>query len=151
MGNVIDAGVCISLERRRLGLQGLVTALGGEDCFITPITASELLHGLHRARDPAIRSERKAFVEAAIQLFPLLPIDLDTARVHARLSAELASRGTAVGAHDLWIAASCKARGHGIVTTNPRHFARVPGLPIKIWSEEGIRVYLPVHPGATDG
>ena len=98
------------------------------------MTASELLHGVHRARESARRARRSAFVEAILDQFPLLLIDLPTARVHAELWAALAAAGTPVGAHDLWIASSAVARGLTLATANGREFDRVPGLVVEIWT-----------------
>jgi predicted nucleic acid-binding protein len=107
-----------------------------EDCFISVVTASELLHGVHRASDPRIRSGREAFVEALLQSLRVLPIDLPTARTHARLWAELAAIGSMIGPHDSWLAAACIAHGHTLVTGNLREFSRVPGLRVELWAEE---------------
>ena len=65
--------------------------------------------------------------------FPVLPIDMPTARAHAELWAGLAAAGTPVGAHDLWIAATAISRGLSLATANRREFARVPGLVVEDW------------------
>jgi predicted nucleic acid-binding protein len=38
-----------------------------------------------------------------------------------------------IGAHDLWLAASCGAHGLKMVTANVREFAPVPGLQVESW------------------
>ena len=38
-----------------------------------------------------------------------------------------------IGAHDLWLAATCVGRGSSLVTGNVREFARVPGLLLEVW------------------
>jgi tRNA(fMet)-specific endonuclease VapC len=38
-----------------------------------------------------------------------------------------------IGAHDLWLAATCLARGLTTVTANVREFTRVPGLVVEVW------------------
>lgn len=80
-----------------------------------------------------MRARRSAFVEAVIDRFPLLPIDLPTARTRARVWADLAASGTSVGAHDLWLAAACIAHGLTLATANLRELARVPGLVVEGW------------------
>lgn len=134
MGLLIDTSVFIDHERGRLDLVSAVAGREEEEVFVSVITASELLHGVHRARDRGVRARRSAFVEAILDEFPLLPVDVLTARTHARLWAELASRGELVGAHDLWLAATCVARGLTFATGNPRGFSRVPGLDMEVWS-----------------
>jgi predicted nucleic acid-binding protein len=134
MGVLIDASILIDHERGRIDLQEHVAGREDEAFFLSVITASELLHGVHRAVDPAVRARRSAFVEGILGSFPLLPIELATARMHARLWAELAAQGQNIGAHDLWVAAACLSHGLSLVTTNPREFGRVPGLVVEDWS-----------------
>jgi predicted nucleic acid-binding protein len=62
-----------------------------------------------------------------------VPIDLAVARVHARVGADLAAAGLTIGAYDLWLAATCLAHGHAILTANVREFGRVPGLDVQAW------------------
>lgn len=133
MGILIDASILIESERGRLDLRDKPVGREDEEFFLSVVTASELLHGVHRARDAGIRAKRSAFVEAALERFPLLPIDLATARTHAQLWAELSSTGRPIGPHDLWLAASCVAHGLVMVTANLREFTRVPGLQVESW------------------
>jgi tRNA(fMet)-specific endonuclease VapC len=103
---------------------------------LSVITASELLHGVHRATDPIVRARRSAFVEAVLERFPLLSVDLATARAHAQLWAGLMAEGRLIGPHDLWLAATCLAQGLTMVTANLREFVRVPGLTVESWASE---------------
>lgn len=137
MGILIDASVLIEHERGRLDLGERIAGREDEEVWVSVVTASELLHGVHRATDRSGRARRAAFVEAILDEFPLLGVDLLTARTHARLWAELAQRGELVGAHDLWIAATCVGRGLSLATGNLREFGRVPGLVVEDWSGGG--------------
>lgn len=134
MGVLIDTSVLIDQERGRIDLAAAVEGRPDEDFFLSVVSASELLHGVHRATDRAVRAKRSAFVEAVLEEFPLLGIDLLTARTHAQLWAELAGRGELIGAHDLWLAATCVGRGMSLATGNEREFRRVPGLEVEVWS-----------------
>ena len=134
MGVLIDASVLIDHERGRIDFERHVVGREREGFFLSVVTASELLHGVHRAEDRGVRARRSAFVEGVLGSFPLLPIEIATARMHARLWADLARQGQLIGAHDLWIAASCLSHGLSLVTSNLREFTRVPGLDIEDWS-----------------
>lgn len=136
MGVLIDTSVLIAPERGRFGVEQWLAGREDEEFFVSVITASELLHGVHRANAPDVRARRSAFVEAVLARFPLLSIDLATARAHAQLWAELASGGRMIGAHDLWLAAACVAHGLTLVTANVREFQRVPGLSMEEWGEQ---------------
>jgi tRNA(fMet)-specific endonuclease VapC len=138
MGTVLDTTVFIELERAMRGLpaaramtevaQRLKSQLGeSEEVGIAAITASELLHGVHRATNEH-RGRRAAFVEAVLAAFPTLSFDLLVARVHARLWAGLASSGAEVGAHDRLVAATAISTGWRVGTANTRHFDCIPGL-----------------------
>jgi len=98
-----------------------------EEVGITAITASELLHGVHRAT-PEHRARREAFVEAVLAAFPPLPFGLLAARAHARIWAELAAVGQDVRAHDRLVAATAITVGWRVGTANLRHFDRIAGL-----------------------
>ena len=133
MAVLIDASILIEAERGRLDLEPYVAQRPEEEFFLSVITASELLHGVHRAVQPEVRARRSAFVEAILERFPLLPVNIVTARAHAQVWAELAAAGQMIGAHDLWLAATCIAHGFTMVTANVREFARVPGLAVEVW------------------
>jgi tRNA(fMet)-specific endonuclease VapC len=137
MGVLIDSSVLIAHERGRVDLRALaeqrVAGREEEAFYLSVVTVSELLHSVHRAADRAQRARRSAYVEAVLDQFPILPVDLPTARAHAELWAGLAAAGTPVGAHDLWIAATAMSRGLIIATANRREFDRVPGLVVESW------------------
>jgi hypothetical protein len=52
--------------------------------------------------------------------------DLSVARAHAQLWAESTARGGMIGPHDLWLAASCVAHAHALVTANVRSSSECP-------------------------
>ncbi|WP_437839932.1 hypothetical protein [Sorangium sp. So ce1153] len=63
MGALIDSSVLIAAERGKLDLEQVLRDHGDEPVAIAMITASELLHGVHRAVEPSQRARREAFVE----------------------------------------------------------------------------------------
>ncbi|HLH14042.1 MAG TPA: PIN domain-containing protein [Solirubrobacteraceae bacterium] len=137
MGTVLDTTVFVEFERAtrasaertmRTVSERLEDRLGAdEQVAIAAITASELLHGVHRAAKEH-RARREAFVESVLNAFPVLSFDLLVARVHAGLWAALASSGVDVGAHDRIVAATAVSAGWRVGTANVRHFGRIPGL-----------------------
>ena len=130
MGVILDTAVLIAAERARFDMPGDLAALGDEPVALAAICASELLHGVERARDPAVRQRQGAFVEGVLANVPVLPFGLADARVHTRVWAALAAADTPVGAHDLLVAATALAAGTAIATRNEAEFRRVPGLAL---------------------
>jgi len=124
---LIDTSVLVNVERRGLSLE---RALGERERAISVITASELLHGVHRAKDDRVRSRRQAFVEHLISSIEPLPITTSVARSHAEIWAVLERDGKTIGAHDMWIAATAVSHGMEVATANASEFERVPGLSV---------------------
>lgn len=100
---------------------------------ISAITASELLHGVHRANTAQRRHRRQVWVEAILTRLAVVPFDLGVARVHARIWADLAASGTIIGAHDLIIGATALANDMTVATRNENEFQRIEGLRLTRW------------------
>ena len=132
MGTLIDSSVLVAAERGRIDFEGALGAHTEDPVGIAAITASELLHGVHRAATIAQRLRREAFVERLLAVLPVFPFDLEIARVHAALWADLASKGSTVGSHDLLIGATAIARGYRVATRDRRGFAKIPGLELVV-------------------
>jgi tRNA(fMet)-specific endonuclease VapC len=126
-GWLIDTSVLVGAERAGGGLGKVPQE---EEHAISAITASELLHGVHRAADGARRTQRRAFVEKVLADLETLPVTLEVARVHAEIWAQLQAAGRVIGAHDLWIAATAIVHDLRVATCNPGEFEGVPGLSV---------------------
>jgi predicted nucleic acid-binding protein len=94
------------------------------------ISASELLHGIHRLRASARKIRAEAWVEAILAALPVFPFDLACARAHARLGADLARKGTTIGGHDLIIGATALAHGYSVLTRDRRRFPKIAELEV---------------------
>ena len=133
MGILIDSSIFINIERSGTDVSAFIKGREEEEAFLSVISASELLHGVHRAVSPKTKAKRLAFVEGVLAAFPVLAIDLATARSHAQLWADLARRGKMIGVHDAWLAATCLAHGLRLATFNVRDFKKAPGLDLEEW------------------
>ena len=131
MGLLIDASIFIAQERGQIQIDPKTIGRASELLLVSVITASELLHGVHRAQTPLQSKRRSAFVEAVLDRFPILEVDLKAVRVHARLWAGLSRKAVTIGAHDLWIGAQALAVGYGVLTFNVRDFGRIPNLEVQ--------------------
>ncbi len=129
MGLIVDSSVFIESERKRRAVD-LSRWRDYGQVFLSVMTTSELLVGVHRANSPERRSRRSAFVDAILSSIPSIPIDGEIARIHARLFADLLVRGQMIGAHDLWIAASALANDHAVLTANVSEFSRISELEV---------------------
>ena len=97
---------------------------------ISVITLAELRFGAHK-RDS--KKLHKLIDTLAESLAPQ-DFDSDAADEYGRLAADLAERGTPIGAFDAMIAAHALAKKLTLVTNNEKHFRKVPGLKIENWT-----------------
>jgi tRNA(fMet)-specific endonuclease VapC len=133
VGTLIDTSVLIAAQRGQLDQDRLRGEDDDEPVAIAAISASELLHGIHRLTSAVARTRAERFVEHVLSSMPVVPFDLDIARVHARLDAELSAVGTAVGDADLMIAATAVWLDYRVATRDLRSFPRIEGLDVVRW------------------
>ncbi len=129
MGFVIDTSVFIRAEREGRVLDPSRWPDRGT-AFISAMTVSELLVGVHRANTESRRLRRQIFINDVLNSVVVLDIDTEIAKVHARLIADVLAQGTPVGTEDLFIAATALHFGFPIFTANPKDFEKVPGLEV---------------------
>jgi predicted nucleic acid-binding protein len=132
-GILIDTSVLVAAERGQLDFDAFAARFGSAGTFLAAITASELLHGVHRLRSSQRKTRAESFVETILARTPVVPFDLVCARVHARIGADLARQGVTVGAHDLMIGATAFAYGFTVAARDRRSFGQIPGLDLEPW------------------
>lgn len=130
MGLILDRSILIADERGNFDMPGFLRHTYAGQPVISAIIASELLHGVERASDAARKLRRQQHVEQELASVLVEPFDLAQARCHARIWAELESRGQMIGPHDLLIAAAAVTLGHELATTNAREFQHVSDLKV---------------------
>jgi tRNA(fMet)-specific endonuclease VapC len=129
MGLMVDTNVFINFEK--IGTPIDFSSLADwQKVYISVLTVSELLMGVHRANTEERRQRRSTFVEAVISGVGVLDFTVTVARVHAEIYADLAKKGQLIGAHDLIIAATAQSHDLSLWTDNVQEFSRVPGLRV---------------------
>lgn len=120
----LDTDVLIAyLKGRAPGAGAVERAVMKYNCCVTAITEYELLFGVARAR-------RQIGEDALLDLMTVLPFDDAAARRAARLHDTLIRRNEDIGVKDVLTAAICLANDVPLLTSNERHFKRVPGLTV---------------------
>ena len=133
MGTLIDTSVLIAAQRAAIDFDALLAAQGNQDIAVATISASELMHGPHRMTNAVARARAERAIDTLLDALTMIDFDLEIARLHARLGADLAANRTAVGAHDLIIAATALSLDYRIATRDKRSFPRIPGLDVVYW------------------
>jgi len=95
---ILDSSPLIADEKGKFDLKSFL-ATRDEPVVVAAITASELLHGVHRAPDAPRRKKRLDHVEWVLSQFETVPFALEEARHHARGDLALECEPAAV-AHD---------------------------------------------------
>jgi tRNA(fMet)-specific endonuclease VapC len=132
VGIVVDSSSLVAAERGQIDLDTLRSDHADEEIVVSAITAAELLHGIHRLSGIS-RARAESFVESVLALLSVVPFDLEVARVHAALSADLRGRGIAVGAHDLIIASTAVLLDYRVATRDLRSYPKIGGLEVLRW------------------
>jgi tRNA(fMet)-specific endonuclease VapC len=94
VGLILDASTFIEAERGLFDLDALLESAGDELIAVAAVSASDLLHGVERATDAAVRIKRHQYVERVVHDFPILPFGLSEAREHARIWARWRPRAS---------------------------------------------------------
>ena len=128
MGLIVDSDVFIFTERSRAALD-LSAYSAYEEFYISAITVTELMAGVHHATELSTVNRRVAFIEKVSTGFPCLAVDADVARTHALMVAAVPKNQT-VGAHDALIAATALHHGHAVLTRNGKDFRKFVGLEV---------------------
>jgi|JI8StandDraft_1071087.scaffolds.fasta_scaffold08396_7 tRNA(fMet)-specific endonuclease VapC len=127
MGLILDTSVLIAAEKGEVDFS-LWQDYG--EAYISSITVTELLVGVHRANTEERKVKRSAFVEHVISKIANLAFGEEEARTYAQLLRSLFEQGTTLGVHDMLIGATAISRGYPILTMNIADFKRIPGLEV---------------------
>lgn len=129
MAIILDSSVIIGGERGTLDLERWMASRSTERFEVAAVTVAELWHGVERAT-ATYRPKRQRYIENTLAVVKIIPYTEQTARIHARLWAQLESNGRMIGDYDLIIAATAVEHGDAVATFNKRHFSVVKGLKV---------------------
>lgn len=127
---ILDTGVLIAGVRGHLD----VAALGdADDVAIPAVAVAEYLAGTMLDTDPGRSAAQRAFLEDVLRVLPVHEYDRDVAEHHAVLLAYVRRTGSRRGAHDLIVAATARAAGRTVLTTDERaRFGELPDVSARL-------------------
>jgi predicted nucleic acid-binding protein len=132
MGLILDSSVVIASERRGENVEGMiervVSVAGDQEAALSAIGLTELIHGLYRAKTPAVRLRRQSFLDELLADLTVYPYTKDTALQAGKIDGEQQSKGVVIPFADLLIGATALSLGFSVLTANLRHFQAIPGL-----------------------
>lgn len=130
---VLDTSACVDLLRETARGTGgpatdAVRSLGDTRVYLSFFSLCELETGVRLAARPA---EEQARFEHLLQRLTVLYPDTGFPVLYAEAAAELISAGTPIPTMDLLIGITAKARSLPVLTRDPKHFGRIPGLVVE--------------------
>lgn len=130
---MLDTDTCsYIMKRSHDGLLKRLSRTQVRDVCISVITKSELLFGVEISPR---RKQDEAALDAFLRYVEVLGFSDEAASHYAKIRAYLKTRGTMIGANDLFIAAHARSLGLTLVTNNTSEFGRVPHLAVENWTE----------------
>ena len=130
---VLDTSVCVDLlrEAARKETGPAHRALKGVEevrVYLTLFSVCELYTGIYLSRQP---EGEQARVQSFIQHLTVLDPNVSFPILYGEAAAGLLSRGTPIPVMDLLIGITAKAHGLPVLTRDPTHFRRIPGLTVQ--------------------
>lgn len=130
MAYLLDTDVCVFWLRGHAAIRERLLTVGVEQCAISVITLAELRYGAALSKQPAIQHEH---VTAFARVISPLAFEPGMAAIFGDLKAHLKKQGLLLEDADLLIAATALYTQRILITSNARHFARLPGLQFVSW------------------
>ncbi len=131
MTYLLDTDSCIhTMKEESAALVRRITSTKPDDIAISSVTVAELEYGAAKSDRP--RHNRDLLI-SFLSPFEILDFDQESAEHYGVIRACLETEGKPLGAMDLLIAAQARSRGLIVVTSNVKHFEKVPGLDVEDW------------------
>jgi len=129
---MLDTDICSYIMKRSSQelLKRLQQVRVSQVC-ISVITKSELLFGVEMSPR---RQQDEIALKAFLPYVDVLDFPDEAAPHYAIIRAYLKTRGTMIGANDLFIAAHARSLGITLVTNNTQEFSSVPDLVLQNWT-----------------
>ena len=128
----LDTSFCVDLLREQArdvagAASAALSSLGEEAVCVSVFVACELEAGACLSHNAQKERER---VEGFLKLVEVVYPDRRFAAAYGAAESRLRSAGTPVPTMDLLIGVTSLVAGEGILTRDPTHFARIPGLSV---------------------
>ena len=130
---LLDTDICIYIAKQKaVAASARLAALKPGSVGMSVITYGELLFG---ATKSTARQRALDVIADLAKRIPVLELSSEAGLRYGEIRAQLESRGTPIGANDLWLAAHALAENLILVTNNVAEFKRIKGLKIENWAK----------------
>jgi tRNA(fMet)-specific endonuclease VapC len=127
---ILDTGVIVAAARGTLDLARLSEQ---DDLALPALAIAEYLTGVALDTNPARKAAHSSFLREMVEVAPIVDYTRAVAEHHVALMAYVRRVGRPRGAHDLIIAASARATGRTLLTTDARaSFEELPDVECQL-------------------
>ncbi len=127
---ILDTGVLVAAAR---GLLSESELTDDDDIALPAIAVAEYLAGALLDADPSRQAAQRAFLTDVLAVTPICDYDRTVAEHHAALLAHVQQGGEPRGAHDLLIAATARATGRTLLSSDSRaRFRELPDVAARL-------------------
>jgi len=123
--------VVLFLRAKSPKIRTMLNSVRTGQVAVSQVVRAELLAGCLFSQKPAHHREK---VDRFLLNVAVKDLDDLAAEHYAEIRANLEVIGQSIGPNDLFIAATARAAGAILVTTDESEFRRVPGLTVENWS-----------------
>ncbi len=127
----LDTSILIDLLRQKSEAWDFLHKIEEEIITTSSVCEAEIYEGVYRERPENIQSKREIFLNLLKKLTEITIFDSEQAETAGKIRAELAKKGSLIGDLDVLIAAAAMAKNAVLVTKNPKHFQKIPGLQVE--------------------
>ncbi len=124
---VLDTDVLVRLLRGRRVVQDVSAMQERAEIATTVINAFELYHGAYKSRESR---QNIAATKGLLSTLSLLELDERAAERAAQTMVQLEAIGTPLEIRDILIGCVALVKGYAVLTSNRKHFERIPGLHV---------------------
>lgn len=128
---VLDTSTISDYLRGDRGIRDRLRQTSSRLIYTTAITKYELEYGL--IKKPKLREIYSGQLGLLFDAIGYLKFDDNSAIEAARIKHELFTNGTPIGLEDLMIGAIARSHRFTVVTSNIKHFSKIPNLDVENW------------------
>lgn len=126
---LLDTNICISILKNRYGIREKITQIGLDSCCISEITVAELFYGA--AKSGLLKHYED--VANIIRMFDVIPM-YSSLKTYGIIKSDLERIGQRLDDFDLLIGATAIHHKMIMVTSNTKHFERIPNIQTEDWA-----------------
>ncbi|MGH7437416.1 MAG: type II toxin-antitoxin system VapC family toxin [Polyangiaceae bacterium] len=131
---LLDTNAISGLMRKRPEIRGRLSSLGaGHSVATCPIVRGEILFGVERLPEGRRRQELSELATEVFAQVPCESVPESAGDAYSQIKAARQRRGLTLDENDLWVAATARALGAILVSTDG-DFAQIDGLTVEDWT-----------------